>query len=132
MSETDNETFVRARLLGNFFEGQQAEALLGEEQIPCMIRSFTDTALDGLYQTQKGWGEVRVPESLKDKAIELLSARLPETSQVGEAELESQAMAQHEPVEDQAQSAGRGLWWFLAIVLAAVGFLVVKRAFFGG
>jgi hypothetical protein len=37
------------------------------------MRSYYDTAFDGLYQTQKGWGYVSAPASYKDEIIEIIS-----------------------------------------------------------
>jgi len=43
-----------------------------KEGIPVLIRSFRDTAYDGIYIPQKGWGEVRVPEKDRERAQELI------------------------------------------------------------
>jgi hypothetical protein len=38
-----------------------------------MMRSYHDTAYDGLFQTQKGWGSVSAPPSHSAEIIEILS-----------------------------------------------------------
>ena len=62
-------------------EGQQLRAILLEEGIPHHIRSYHDTAYDGLFQVQLGWGYVEAPATYKDriKAIleDLRSGRTP-------------------------------------------------------
>ncbi|MEA3477640.1 MAG: hypothetical protein U9R60_05640 [Bacteroidota bacterium] len=37
------------------------------------MRSYYDTAYDGLFQVQKGWGFVSAPESFKDEIREIIS-----------------------------------------------------------
>jgi len=53
-------------------EAQLVESILKEKEIPCRIRSFHDTAYDGLFQFQKGWGEVYAPAKSKDAILEIL------------------------------------------------------------
>jgi hypothetical protein len=37
------------------------------------MRSYHDTAYDGLFQTQKGWGCINAPESYREEIKEILS-----------------------------------------------------------
>lgn len=53
-----------ARLLGSILE---------ERAVPHLIRSYYDTAFDGLYQSQKGWGIVSAPESYHQEIREIIS-----------------------------------------------------------
>jgi hypothetical protein len=53
--------FIRVAGLENTFEAQILGAILTERQIPHSIRSYYDTAYDGLFQGQKGWGAVFAP-----------------------------------------------------------------------
>jgi hypothetical protein len=46
------ENEVKARLL---------ETILSSKSIPFALKSYYDTALDGLYQLQMGWGYVAAP-----------------------------------------------------------------------
>jgi hypothetical protein len=64
--------WVKAGVVENRFEGDRVAQTLKEAEIPFMIRSFHDTAYDGLYIPQKGWGVVMVPESLREDAERLL------------------------------------------------------------
>ena len=45
-------------MLENQFEAQLLTSILSERGIPHRLRSYHDTAFDGLFQTQKGWGYV--------------------------------------------------------------------------
>ena len=53
---------IRVDILSDDVEVSAIEALLHEEQIPYALRSYHDSALNGMYQTQQGWGELFVPE----------------------------------------------------------------------
>ncbi len=70
----DNSFFVKVAALENEFEAEVIKDALEKEQIPTIIRSFKDTAYDGIYILQKGWGNVLVPEEYKDKAKQIVSA----------------------------------------------------------
>lgn len=60
--------FEKAATLENYFEAQLLESILVEREIPHRMRSYHDTAFDGLFQTQKGWGYVSCP---KDHVAEI-------------------------------------------------------------
>ena len=44
-------------------EAQLLESILIEREIPHLMRSYHDTAFDGLFQSQKGWGNISAPEA---------------------------------------------------------------------
>ena len=67
------DDYVKAAILENEDEARLIESILSERGIPHLMRSYYDTAFDGLYQTQKGWGYVSAPESYKDEIIEIIS-----------------------------------------------------------
>ena len=54
-------------VLDNQVEAKLMEATLNERGIPHVIRSYYDSAYDGLYQAQKGWGHVEAPEEYEDE-----------------------------------------------------------------
>jgi hypothetical protein len=56
----DNE--IVAQILGD---------LLQEREIPHVIKSYHDSALDGLFQLQKGWGYVEAPAEYEKEIIEI-------------------------------------------------------------
>ncbi|MCJ7641165.1 MAG: DUF2007 domain-containing protein [Desulfobacterales bacterium] len=62
----------KAGIVENRFEGDRIRQALEEAQIPYLIKSFLDTAYDGLYIPQKGWGAVMVPEELREKAEKII------------------------------------------------------------
>jgi len=68
----DTKSLVKVFTLKNRFEADIIKGELEKERIPVLIRSFRDTAYDGIYIPQKGWGEIRVPEKDKKKATEII------------------------------------------------------------
>ena len=65
--------WVRAGIVENRFEGDRITQSLQGCGIPFMIKSFLDTAYDGLYVPQKGWGMVLVPAAYLDEAERIVS-----------------------------------------------------------
>ena len=57
----------------NEAEAMALQAILAEHHIYSEIVSFHDTAYDGLFQSQYGWGVIKVRETDYIKAKEILS-----------------------------------------------------------
>lgn len=66
--------FVKISHLENSIETQLLESILIERNIPHNIRSFYDTAYNGLFQFQKGWGEIFAPLDYKIEVTEILNS----------------------------------------------------------
>ena len=66
------EDYKKAAMLENQFEAQLLASILSERGIPHRLRSYHDTAFDGLYQTQKGWGYVSAFEKDHPEIKEIL------------------------------------------------------------
>ena len=60
---------ARVLFLKNEIEAMLLDEILNEKEIPHMIRSYHDSAYDGLWQTQSGWGHVEAPEEYADEII---------------------------------------------------------------
>ena len=60
--------WVRIGVVENRFEGDRISQALTEAGIPFLLKSFMDTAYDGLYVLQKGWGAVMTPEDFEEEA----------------------------------------------------------------
>ena len=67
------DTYIKIIGLENIVEAQLMESILKEQSIPHRIRSFHDTAYDGLFQFQKGWGEIYAPEEMKEEILEIVA-----------------------------------------------------------
>lgn len=73
MNEPDDQEFVSIATLDNIIEAQLIDSILNEHDIPHRIRSFHDTAYDGLFQFQMGWGALWAPVSFKTEILEILN-----------------------------------------------------------
>ena len=67
------EDYIKVVTLDNEIEAGLLESILSERGIPHRMRSYHDTAFDGLFQTQKGWGCINAPESYREEIKEILS-----------------------------------------------------------
>ena len=66
------DTWVKAGIVENRFEGDRVSQALKEAGIPFLVKSFLDTAYNGLYIPQKGWGAVMVPEGIREVAEKVI------------------------------------------------------------
>jgi hypothetical protein len=62
---------VKILILYNEIEANLLEGLLKEREIPHVIRSYHDSAYDGLWQTQSGWGQLDAPEEFREEILEI-------------------------------------------------------------
>ena len=67
------ENFKKITVAENKFEADLIVQTLQQEGIPCMIRSYHDTAYDGIFIPQKGWAAVMVPEEEEEKAGDIIA-----------------------------------------------------------
>jgi hypothetical protein len=74
MTDYITKEFVKIATLESLVESQVVESILTDQHIPHRIRSFHDTAYDGLFQLQKGWGDLYAPASYEAEIIEILTA----------------------------------------------------------
>ena len=72
MNEKNDQPFVNIAILDNIIEAQLIDSVLNEYGIPHRIRSFHDTAYDGLFQFQLGWGALWAPVSSRTEILEIL------------------------------------------------------------
>lgn len=66
------EPYARIAVLENVLEAQHLAAVLDERRIAYRLVSYHDTAYDGLFQAQRGWGDVRAPEADRDAVLRVL------------------------------------------------------------
>ena len=67
------ENYIKIATLENEIEARLLDSILNERNVPHFVGSYYDTAYDGLFQTQKGWGYVRAPEWYKEEILEILT-----------------------------------------------------------
>lgn len=68
----DDEVFVTVLVLNDQFEADVIKDALENENIPVLVRPFQDTSFDGIFETQKGWGIVMVPNEYRDQANRII------------------------------------------------------------
>lgn len=69
----EEEPYKKVDILESQIEAQLLDSILNERGIPHHIKSFHDTAYDGIYQVQKGWGQISAPASWSEEIAEILS-----------------------------------------------------------
>jgi hypothetical protein len=67
------EEYKKVATLENEIEARLLDSILNERNIPHLITSYHDTAYDGLYQTQKGWGRISAPDLYLEEIREIIS-----------------------------------------------------------
>jgi hypothetical protein len=68
-----NEEYKKVATLENEIEARLLDSVLNERNIPHLIVSYYDTAYNGLYQTQKGWGYISAPGAYLQEIREIVS-----------------------------------------------------------
>lgn len=53
-------------------EAIRIKEILESNEIPHLVRSFHDSAYDGLFQNQYGWGVLEADESDKERILNLV------------------------------------------------------------
>jgi hypothetical protein len=53
-------------------ENFRIKEILESNEIPHLIRSFHDSAYDGIFQNQYGWGVLEADESDEDRILKLI------------------------------------------------------------
>jgi len=55
----------------NQIEALLLDEILTEKEIPHIIRSYRDSAYDGLWQTKTGWGHLEAPEEYANEIVKI-------------------------------------------------------------
>ncbi len=64
---------VKILAIDNEFQAMLLGDILNERNIPHIMRSYHDSAYDGLWQTQSGWGQVDAPEEYRDEILDIFN-----------------------------------------------------------
>jgi hypothetical protein len=65
--------FIKVAVLENAIEAQFLSSMLAQDDIPHRVRSYHDTAYDGLFQFQKGWGEIYSPPDFRQHILDAIA-----------------------------------------------------------
>ena len=67
------ENTERILILDNQIQAKLMEEILTDKKIPFIIRSYHDSAYDGLWQMQSGWGHIEAPPKYRDEIMEVFN-----------------------------------------------------------
>ncbi len=84
--EEKKSNYILAYTLANRFEADIIADALEQENIPFWIKSFEDTAYDGLFVFQKGWGHLMVPSEYYHKTLQIVYSLLKDSPKKGSYE----------------------------------------------
>ena len=62
---------IKIVVLKNEIEANIIEPILKEREIPYILISYYDSAYDGIFQLQKGWGHIEAPQEYKSKILKV-------------------------------------------------------------
>jgi hypothetical protein len=68
------QEFEKIATIENEIESLSLSSELKGRNIPHAMRSYHDTAYDGIYQLSAGWGYVEAPVNYKDEILGILRA----------------------------------------------------------
>jgi hypothetical protein len=81
--------FIKIAVLENAIEAQLLSSVLDQYEIPHRLRSYHDTAYDGLFQLQKGWGEIYGPDNVQQQVLDALAELRSQAVDLSDTEPES-------------------------------------------
>jgi hypothetical protein len=58
---------VKILMFKNEIEAMLLDEILNDKKIPHIIRSYHDSAMNGLWQVQTGWGHLEAPEEFAEE-----------------------------------------------------------------
>jgi len=64
---------VKILSLDNEFQAMLLDDILKERAIPHILKSYHDSAYDGLWQTQSVWGHIEAPEEYREEILEIFN-----------------------------------------------------------
>jgi len=68
---------VKILTFSSEIEAMLLDEILTEKQIPHIIRSYHDSAYDGLWQTQTSWGHIEAPEEHRQEILQIYNEMSP-------------------------------------------------------
>jgi hypothetical protein len=63
--------YKKIMTLENDAQARLLEAVLTERDIPHFMRTYHDSAYDGLFQAQMGWGHIEAPEDYEEEILRI-------------------------------------------------------------
>jgi hypothetical protein len=69
-----DEPFEKIAVLDGEVQAELLDGILSSQGIPHIMQSYHDSALDGLFQAQMGWGHVAAPAAFRREIEDILEA----------------------------------------------------------
>jgi hypothetical protein len=69
----ETERLEKVAVLDNEVQAELIDGVLSGRDIPHIMQSYHDSALDGLFQAGKGWGVILAPASFKEEILTALA-----------------------------------------------------------
>ena len=69
----ETERFEKIAVLDNEVQAELMDGVLSGREIPHIMQSYHDSALDGIFQTGKGWGVILAPASYREEIVAALA-----------------------------------------------------------
>ena len=66
------ERFEKIVVLENEVQAEVVDDILTSQAIPHRVRSYHDSALDGVFQGTYGWGHIEAPMEFKERILEVV------------------------------------------------------------
>jgi hypothetical protein len=82
----DWERFEKIAVLDSEVQAELMDDILSGRDIPHIMQSYHDSALDGLYQAGKGWGVILAPAAFKEEILAALEDVKRQSESAGSAE----------------------------------------------
>jgi hypothetical protein len=64
-------SYKKILVIENGIKAKLLENILTEKKIPHVIKSYHDSALDGLIQLSMGWGHLEAPQEYENEILEI-------------------------------------------------------------
>lgn len=84
------QKWTKITFLQNEIEANLLSELLEREEIPHFIKSYHDTAMDGLFQFTKGWGHIESYDTFQERILSLYHSLSSEKSKPNPNNLEEE------------------------------------------
>jgi hypothetical protein len=62
---------VKILTFKNEIEALLLDGILNEKEIPHLLRSYHDSAMNGLWQTQSSWGHIEATEEFRNEILQI-------------------------------------------------------------
>jgi hypothetical protein len=71
-AELAEATFEKIAVLDSEVQAELLDQVLCDQKIPHLMRTYHDSAYDGIFQSQMGWGHVAAPARFRNEILAIL------------------------------------------------------------